>query len=209
MEATVTMDIKTHRIQIPIVGAIVKPDKFYFEVVNSLIGSRTISDGHNIWKYVAAFQQYTKGSASPGILPIAEGPRDILAGERVLDGLQSAAHLRREELSVDGKQVDCDVVEATYEPDASRNPGQDTRKKLWVDVRRGLILKVSSLIRMGSPETGGTREIAQSVTVTSIKLNEPLRDSLFVFVAPEGVKEVAELAPPQRDPEIGQQPERE
>lgn len=209
VEATVFMDMKTHRIEFPIVGAIVRPDKFHFEVVNSLMGSHTISDGHNIWKYVASFQQYTKMPVSPGIIPLEEGPRDILAGERVLDRLRSAVRLRREKLFVDGKQVDCDVIEATYEPDESGNPGKDTRKTFWVDVHRGVILKVSSLIRMDSPETGGAREIAQSVTVTSIKLNVPLRDSLFVFVAPEGAKEVAQLVPPRRAPEVGEQPERE
>jgi outer membrane lipoprotein-sorting protein len=171
------------------------------------MGSHTISDGRSVWKYVAAFQQYTKVPASRGIIPIAEGPRDILAGEGVLDRLQSAVRVRREKLSVDGQQIDCDVIEATYESDASDKPGEDTQKTFWVDVQRGVILKVSSLIKMDSPETGGARAIAQSVTVTSLKLNQPLRDSLFVFVPPAGTKEVAELVPPRRKPEISRQPE--
>ena len=208
VEAIVIMNMDTHRIEIPIVGARTRPDKFHLEVVNSVIGSHTISDGHNIWKYVASFQQYTKAPASPGVIPIEDGPRDILAGERVLDRLQSAVRVRREKLSVEGKQVDCDVIEATYEPIESGNPGKDPRKTFWIDVRRGVILKVFSRIRMDS-ETGGGREIAQSVIVTSIKLNEPIRDSLFVFVAPVGAKEVAQLEAPKTVSRIGQQPDPE
>ena len=168
VEATVVMDMKTYRIEIPVVGAIVRPGKVRFEVINSMMGSQTISDGQTMWKYVASFRQYTKQPVSQGIFPIADGPADILTGEKVLDRLQSAKLLRREKLTVDGKQVDCDVVEAAYTTEAL-NPGQTERKTFWVDVHRGVILRISSLIRMDSSGTGGTREVAQSITVTSIE----------------------------------------
>jgi outer membrane lipoprotein-sorting protein len=205
IEATVVMDLRTHRVEIPIKGVITRPDKFYFEVVNAMMGSQTISDGHYTWKYVAAFQQYTKVLASPGSLPIAEGPREILTGENLLDHLQSAVLLPAEKLTVDGKEVLCDVVEATYEPDAAADPGSSTRKTFWVDAQRGVILKVASRIRMDSAETGGAREIPQTVTVHSIKINEPLRASLFAFIAPEGVREVAQLSPPRSETPVNQQ----
>ena len=163
-EATVAMDTNGHRVETPITGAIVRPGKLRFEVLNSMIGSQTVSDGHSVWKYVASFGQYTRKPASPETFPVADGAADIFTGERVLHHLQSAKLLRREKLMVDGKQVDCDVIEAAYE---------GGKKTFWVDVHRRVILRETSLIRMDSSQGSWTRQMAQTITVTSIRLNEP------------------------------------
>jgi outer membrane lipoprotein-sorting protein len=191
VEATVVMDAKTYHIETSIIGAIVRPDKFRLEIISSMMGSETISDGHSVWKYVAGFGQYTRKPASPGILPVPNALADILIGEKISIRLDSAKLVRREKLTVGGKEVNCDVIEAAYTPDVN-DSGPARKKTFWVDVHHRLILRVSSFVRIGS-EAGGTKEISQSITVTSIKLNEPLRDSLFVFQPLEGAKEVAEL----------------
>jgi outer membrane lipoprotein-sorting protein len=198
VKATIVLDMKASpmRMEIDITGAVVKPGKVHVEFSNSMIGSETISDGRNIWKYVARFKQYTRKPTSPGIFPVSQGPGDILAGENVLDRLQSARLLRSDKLPVDGKEIDCDVIEAVYEPVAGDKTGQEGPKTLWVDKHRRIILKASSLIRMQPSPRAGALEMTQSITVTSIRIDDPLPDSLFVFVPPDGAREVAELTPP-------------
>jgi len=198
VEATFVLDRKTSpmRIEIPISGTILKPGRVRLEVNSPMMGSQTISDGRSTWMYVARFQQYTRKPVSPGIFPMSDGPGDIFAGENILDRLKTAKLLRQERLSVDGREIDCDVVQAEYSPRPGDQPRQTGPKTFWVDRRRSIILKTSSLLRIDSPRFGGPLEMTQSITVTSIKLDGPLPDSLFVFVPPEGAREVDEIMPP-------------
>jgi len=200
VEATVVTEMKTFRTETPIAGWIARPGKLRFEVTNSMIGSQTISDGRSTWKYVPSFGQYTRTPAFPNIFPVPEGSADILIGAHIMDRLHSAKLLRREKLTVDGKPVDCDVIEAAYTPERP-NPGPPRTKTFWVDIRRKLILKASSLVRMDSSEAAGPLEMAQSISVNSIKLNTRMPDSLFVFIPPEGAREVSELTPPGGKPQ--------
>jgi outer membrane lipoprotein-sorting protein len=199
-KATVVMDTKGHRIEVPISGAIARPGRVRFEVINSMIGSQTVSDGRSVWKYVPSFGQYTRKPATQDAFPVADGAADMFTGEKILDHLQSAKLLRREKLKVNGKQADCDVIEATY---------TGGKKTFWVDVHRGVILRGASSISMDYSQGGWEREMAQTITVTSIRLNEPLRESLFVFVPPEGAREVDELIPPQGQSQNGRNDEAE
>jgi outer membrane lipoprotein-sorting protein len=196
-EATIVLDMKTNpmRMEIPMTGAMVKPGKVRFEMNHPMMSSQTISDGRNTWKYVARFQQYTRKPASPGVFPMSDGPGDILAGENVLDRLQTAKLLRREKLSVDGQKVDCDVIEAEYSSRPGDPSGRESPKTFWVDRDRSVILKTSFLAKIPS-STGGPLEMTESITVTSIRLNQPVPGSLFVFAPPEGAREVDELMPP-------------
>ena len=196
-EATVVLDTKTNsmRMEIPMTGAMVRPGKVRFEMNNPMMSSQTISDGRNTWKYVAKFQQYTRKTASPGVFPMSDGPGDILAGENVLDRLQTAKLLRREKLSVDGNEVDCDVVEAEYSSQPGDPSGQERRKTFWVDRDRSVILKTSFAANFTAPG-GAPLDMTESITVTSIRLNQPVAESLFAFVPPDGAKEVDELMPP-------------
>ena len=127
---------------------------------------------------------------------MSDGPGDILAGAKVLDRLQNAKFLRQEKLSVDGKDVDCDVIEAEYEPNFADRTRQEGPKTFWVDRDRSVILKTSYLLKINSAASGGPLEMDQSITVTSIRLNQPVPDRLFAFVPPEGAREVDELVPP-------------
>jgi outer membrane lipoprotein-sorting protein len=194
-EATVVLDLKTSsmRLEIPMTAAMTRPGKVRFEMNNPMLSSQTISDGRNTWKYVARFQQYTRTPAAPGTLPMMDGPGVLLAGERILDQLQSARLLRQEKLIVDAREVDCDVIEAAYSPDTA-DVSVGIVKTFWVDRSRRLLLKVSLQKKISAP--GGSFEMQESISVSSVRLNEPLAESLFAFVPPEGAREVADLTPP-------------
>jgi outer membrane lipoprotein-sorting protein/peroxiredoxin len=197
-EAIVVTDMKAQgmRIEMPVTVAVVKPDKLRVEIKNPMMGSQTISDGQSTWMYVAMLKQYTKKAASPGVSSMSSGPGDLLQGEKVLDRLQSAQVVRQEKLSLEGQEIDCYVIEAEYTPKAGDQVGQEGPKIFWIDKTRSVILKAASTMKMKSSPMGGPMEMTQTVTVTSIKLDERLPDSLFVFVPPDGAKEVDELTPP-------------
>jgi outer membrane lipoprotein-sorting protein len=183
------------RVEIPMTGAMVRPGKVRLEMNHPMMSSQTISDGRNTWKCVARFQQYTRQPVSQGVFPMSDGPGGILAGENVLDRLQTAKLLRREKLSVDGQEVDCDVIEAEYSSKPGDPSGREGPKTFWVDRDRSVILKTSFLAKIVSP-AGGAQEMTESITVTSIRLNQPVPESLFAFAPPEGAREVDELIPP-------------
>jgi outer membrane lipoprotein-sorting protein len=201
VEATMVLEISAHRMEIPVNGAVLRPNKLRLEVHNAMVGSQTISDGQYTWQYVAGFQQYTRKPASPGLFPMTDGPGDILAGEKVLDRLQTAKLLRQEKLSVDGNKVDCDVIEAEYTPKSGDKPQQNGPKTIWVDRQRGIILRISTVLRMKSLPMD---EVLESITVTSIKLNESLSDSLFVFRPPQEAKKVDDFMTPVGKAQVSQ-----
>jgi outer membrane lipoprotein-sorting protein len=194
IEATIVLDFRGHRMEIPIAGAVVKPDKFRFEIKNQMMGSQTISDGRNTWKYVDTLKQYTRKSAAKDALPLNEGAGDIFAGENVMDRLQAAKLFPGETLFVDGREVRCAVIEAEYASGDGDPASQKKVKTFWVDEQRGVILKARSLMKMNSSSVGETL-VTQSTTVTSIRLNQPVPGSSFVFIPPAGAREVAEIMP--------------
>jgi outer membrane lipoprotein-sorting protein len=193
VEATMVLEVRDHRIEVPITGATTKPGKLRLEVHNAMVGSQTISDGRNLWQYVAGFQQYIRKPAKPGLYPMTDGPGDILAGENILDRLKAARRLRQEKLRVDGKDIECDVIEAEYTPAPGDVPKQNGPKTIWVERQRHTILKVSAIVNMPSVPGG---EALESITVTSIRLNPTLPDSLFTFVPPKEAQEVRAFLPP-------------
>jgi outer membrane lipoprotein-sorting protein len=195
-EAMVVMQTQSSsmRMEMPMTGAMVRPGKLRLDMKNAMLSSQTISDGRNTWKYVPAFQQFTRKPETLKVFSMSEGPGDIVAGENLLVGLRSAKLLRREKLPVDGQEVECDVVEAEYAA-APNSSGEEAIKTFWVDRDRNVILKLSFATKIGSP---GSRplEVTETITITSIRLDQPIAESLFAFVPPAGAAEVDELMPP-------------
>ena len=198
IEATIVIDMKTQgmRMEMPTTMAILKPDKVRFEIKNPMMGTQTVSDGQNTWMYMAMLKQYTKKKAARGPSSPSGGPAEILTGEKVMDRLKTAKLLRQEKLSVNGTETECYVLEAEYMPNKGDEPGEEGPKTFWVDKERSVILKAATIMKSKSSPMGGPMEVAQTATVTSFKLNDLLRDSLFVFVPPDDAKEVDELTPP-------------
>jgi outer membrane lipoprotein-sorting protein len=204
IEATLVLvaNANAMRIEIPVTGARRGPGEVRIEAKNPMMGTQTVSDGKHVWKYVDRFQQYTKKPASEGMDAATQGPGRILAGEKVMDGLVKSNLLRREKVPVAGKEIECDVIEAVYSGTEDGQPKREESKTYWVDRDRSVILKMSFPLMV--PSSGGRLEMTQTIAVNSIRLDQPLSDSLFVFTPPAGAREVAEFTPVATKPPLPQ-----
>lgn len=174
------------------------PDKLRIES-NASMGGRTaiIMDGEFTYVYVAALKQYTKKAALGGL----EGMLTSMSMVNMADSAkieQNAKVVREEAIEVDGKKRDCWVVEMKADRmPLPAPPGAeitDLAITLWIDKEMKMNLQMSMTGKMQAGPM--VSDIKQAMTTHSIRLDEPLADSLFTFVPPEGAKEVADFAMP-------------
>jgi outer membrane lipoprotein-sorting protein len=192
--ATLSLHMRANgmRLEMSVSGARMRPGKARLDVHHPMMSSRIVADGRHVWKYVTTYGQFTKRAASPGAFSGLDGMADILAGEHVLDRLRNATLVRRDVLPVGDDNIECDVIEAEYEPKAGNQFRAEGPKTLWVDKSRSVILKTSQTVKMSSR---GPVEMIQTVTVTSLQIHVRLSESLFVFSPPPGAQEVSEFTP--------------
>ncbi len=158
--------------------------------IGDMDGLMIVSDGQDMWMYMAMMKRYTKMPMNPALM-------EELAGE--IGGAQAggdAKVIRSETLNVDGEPHDCWVVESRMRAvsvlGATAKGGVETH---WID-------KVSSIefktVIVSSIQTAGTKEPIESRMTVSrhgYKFNPPLDDALFVFTPPAGATETDELFP--------------
>ena len=161
-------------------------------------GTLMISDGENIWFYMPMLKQYTK-------LPSSD-PMHNLTDAMGLSNLPdmkaltaNAKVLRSELLEVDGDRRDCWVVESRPEkialPMQAGGEIQDAVYTLWIDKILGLQLKTSFAGKVKAGAAAPATDMSMVTTTRSMKFDEDLPDSLFVFTPPEGAKETKDLFP--------------
>jgi outer membrane lipoprotein-sorting protein len=185
IEATIVLEAGANgmKLELPMTAAR-RAAEARIEVSNPMMSTQTVSDGKHVWKYADRLRQYTKRPASADLGEAAQGPGQILAGESVLSGLKVATLVRSERVMVGGSAMECDVIEAVYVGD-----GLDSPVTYWVDRRRHLIVRIRRPL-----EAPGSAPMTQTIAVSSIQVGQPLREGMFVFVAPAGASEVAEFA---------------
>jgi thiol-disulfide isomerase/thioredoxin len=179
-------------------AALVNPDKRRSETRAQGTQTITVSDGEYTWVYHSATKQYVKIAA-------ALGPAGVMAtmGMKMpdKDGIhQSVRTLRSEAIEVDGQKHECWVVETRIEelslPLMLNMKGAkltDVVTTYWID--KELLIDLQSITSMkmlmpGMPPT----ENRQKNVKKSLKINQPIDDSLFTFTPPPDAKEVKELA---------------
>jgi peroxiredoxin/outer membrane lipoprotein-sorting protein len=186
----------------PVLIAAIKPDRLRTERKDlnlgmmMMMGSVVVSNGEMTWRYMPRANQYTKkalsllkqdsdtGNASPSGSSTAN---PVAKYEAIANKLKSAKLLREEAVEIQGGRVDCYVVEAEYEP----LPGREERPKtFWIDKTRNIVLREVSIppVRFGG--SGSSWELRSTTAYTVAKINEPIAETLFAFVPPDGAKEV-------------------
>ena len=170
-----------------LIEAEVKPNKFRIEIRDARLGSTRVTDGLTFWHYRQQTNQYTKKPAA------GESAADFPTGseyKRIDAGVASARVLREESLPVNGGDVTCYVVELIVEG----QPPADTIREprlLWIGKANHLVLKDVSRSTLGASKRAGERATLTRVKVVNVvKVNQPLPDALFMFVPPEGAREV-------------------
>jgi len=154
--------------------------------IGSMGGATIISDGENTWTYMAMLKRYMKmadGDDATAIFGAGFGNAKMPGAA---ESNANAKVLRSEVLEVDGQPHDCWVVE-------SREDEMTTAH--WIDKTLGLGLKSVASGKTSVPLSENRVEIHATTTFHSIRFDEPLADSLFVFTPPPDAKEVDELFP--------------
>jgi TonB family protein len=155
--------------------------------------SLAISDGEHFWTYIPFLKQYTKADGSEGMQSLV----DEMAGIPDSSKLTSSAKvIRSEAREMDGQPHDCWVVESRVDK-LPGQPGaamQDVVSTQWIDKTLGLALETTTSGKT-QDGTGAAMQIKMKTTLHSLKFDEDLPDSLFVFTPPAGAKETKELIP--------------
>lgn len=179
------------KVETPIVMAAVRPGKLRDELKRKRL---TVSDGQSTWVYSTQLNQYTKRKAAA---MAGEGTGELETGFmskywRMTEGLKQAEVLREEVVELEGKAVECYVVEASYEPAAESSNFEDLPKLFWIDKKRHIVLKDVSGVIIKAPQPGAARYLRQTTMFSIARINEPVPDDLFAFNVPEGAREADE-----------------
>ena len=186
--------------------AAVKPDRMRGEMRSPTFSLLTVSDGRTDWVLASATNQYTKkpagqkgrpgaGGLDPVSSWVSRSTSRLAEYERLADRAKEAKILREEAVEVSGGRVNCYVVEVEYQPTVGYPNVPSSRRTLWVDKARYLVLRSITTTKYQVPYSH-PYEVKNTTTFTTAKVDEPLPDTLFVFVPPEGAKEVEEWSFP-------------
>jgi outer membrane lipoprotein-sorting protein/peroxiredoxin len=192
-----------NRTESAFVWAFEKSGKFRLET-KSPVGNRstTVSNGESIWSYNPNLKQYTKKSVQP--LPKAgdpdigarriPNPLDKIGGTKITDLARGARIMPEEVISIDGKSINCYVVEVIYR--APRNSGDINAPVIvtyWIDKTRFIVIRKMTKQEVIFRPSDERTETKGLITFSLAKVDESLPASLFGFIPPEGIKEVAEF----------------
>jgi outer membrane lipoprotein-sorting protein/peroxiredoxin len=190
------------KLQIPVKLVASNPGRLRIES-NGPIGSTLIvSNAENTWMYLGPLKQYTKtpAASSPEALmrSLNPGVADMMKDFQTKDPYLSVRVTGEEVVEMGGERFECYVVESKL--NKINLPGSmtlvDGVMKMWIDKKTKLSLKQTATAVMLGGTLGAPTQMDQTVTLLSVKLNEPVADSLFQFTPPEGAKEVKEFQGP-------------
>src|SRR5215813_4342402 len=190
------------------VNAAIKPDRYRIESKNTHISVTSISDGKTKWVYAPGPNEYTRTEEGPVRL-VTGGPvknsatmahlanaTNLLAEySRVDDRLGVAKIIGEETLEIGERRSDCFVIEAYYFAESTGSQTNTLTRKLWIDKSRNIVLREIQHTEAKMP-WGRTINSKMTYIFTVATVGEPIPETLFTFVPPEGAKEVAELMPP-------------
>lgn len=173
----------------------INPDRLRIESKASMGGGATIvSDGEFTWTYIPMLKQYTKKAAIGGVMGAFPG----LGFEKMPDEAKMAEAsriLRSEIVEVDGQKHDCWVMELKVDAlPLPAPPGAQIRDVVmtrWMD--KTLLMDLRSDTK-GKMDAGPMKaNMHQQMRTHSIRLDQPLEESLFRFTPPEGAREVESI----------------
>jgi thiol-disulfide isomerase/thioredoxin len=175
------------------------------EVTGGPAAGMFLSDGREYWIYNGQVGQYVHRPGGADSL-FAKYPNKGVGGALIARFGNVASSVTRvtrrpnETLTVDGAKHDCVVLEVSYIPGQHQARITEEPRVLWIDPATHLVLRQRSLLRAESPQFGGKVEQEESIVLTRAKLDPTLSDSLWVFRAPPGAREVADFDAGRADP---------
>lgn len=163
-------------------------------------GGVTISNGATTWVYFPHLKKYSEFSGMPleGAAEVSKSRGLDFSGvaqrytsryRGASEGLISAKSVNAETIEVDGKSVDCQVVEAQYRPPQGV-AGGSIQRRYWIDPESKLVLREQSVASMKPPNLNAPVEVRQIIEFRRAQAGGDLPDELFLFQPPPGVEEV-------------------
>ncbi|HLG95856.1 MAG TPA: redoxin domain-containing protein [Bryobacteraceae bacterium] len=190
------------RMELPVKVAASNPGKLRIESSGPVGSTLIVSDGENTWMYVGPLKQYTRtpAASSPDALlkSINPGIAQMLADFKAKDPFLSSTVTGEEKVEMGGQPFDCFVVEAKL--DRIDMPGgmalTKGAMKMWIDKKTKLTLKQTAAATMEGGSLRRPAEMNQTISMLSVKLNDPVPEEMFRFTPPEGAREVKEFQGP-------------
>lgn len=184
----------------PVVLAQARPGKRRLELKSPFMGASVVSDGKTTWHYMAQGHQYSKGPASEDnkeqnpFLP----QNYVEQYAKLADEVDVARLAGNDTISFEGKAVECAVVEYIVKasgPKATGTKAPPQWHKLWIDKSRFLVLQ-ESWSEPPMDFMGIEMKSSRKIVFKTIRINEPVPDSVFSFVPPKNALEVEEVISP-------------
>jgi outer membrane lipoprotein-sorting protein len=162
------------------------PNKLRWELGDSVTGSDlgpalTVFDGKDTSTYFSKLNQY---SVEPGTQ--FDDLKAVYAQYLPSYGIklkQEAKFLREETIEVNGKTIDCYVIEMQEDVDPGLYPQWWT---WWVDKSRHIVF------RADRRRVGPTGSDEASMTYQDVKINEPISNDVFAFTIPPGATKITQ-----------------
>lgn len=163
-----------------------------------------VSNGNDVWTYHVEERAYTRAAFSdltsathsataPAELALSSGSRLRADFASLAKTYKSAARLPDSEITVDGKRIDCYVLQLKTLDERRKRADESSERTLWIEKSNDTILK-DHLKLLASAYSGVVFE-AESTTIYKLReLDLPLQESLFTFVAPEHTRIVQRFA---------------
>ncbi len=158
-----------------------------------------VSDGDFIWIYNQSAKQYMKTAAATGMPGVLAGVNSIDI-QSVLSGARTTQRtIREDSVQVDGRARPCWVVEIRIEKTtlpAPQNASGDGGATQCVDKEFGISLQSTVSVTITANALNTPIRTEQKTHVRSLKIDEPLDDSIFTFAPPPDAIEVSLLLTP-------------
>ena len=172
--------------------------RFRVESDHRVEGGVIAFDGETTWIYVARRRQYkqihgallTGSPESPGLIRLKN--RFVDRYKSITERLRDARLLPPETLEVDGREIECRVVEASY--DAPRGlAAKQIVRRFWIAADRPLIYRESSQFEAKHPASGQTTTVSQDIEFRSVQVGDDVSQGVFAPRLPEDAKLVSDF----------------
>jgi len=154
-------------------------------------GLTIVSSGENTWTYSESLKQYTNTAGDPTIekafTMVADG---VPLFPETSEG-NAVTLSADDEVTVSGSPHACYVLDVEYARGRGGLAGPVRSARFWVDKTTYLILKRAVHDHFdGSASAREPYEITTTVTVTSLEVDQPLAEDLFMFEPPAEAQQV-------------------
>jgi thiol-disulfide isomerase/thioredoxin/outer membrane lipoprotein-sorting protein len=174
------------------------PGKARFEMKSDDDRILAVSNGESTWISSEGWHEYTTRLAASGLdgLMAELGMEDMMPNFG--DVPIAAKTIGEESVTIGGQKHDCWVVEMHIDTMDLPGPGKgkvvDGVMTHWFDKKLGIDLQSTFSSKVLAAEGGLSFEMRSKTVRKSMRIDEAIADSVFVFTPPPGAREVPKLS---------------